>query len=109
MTSADEVDRLEHFGPCINCGREQTRNPHPNAGEPGHPEAGYTWHCVPCLEQNRHRWAERARQAEWRVAAATDLLDNCGGPRWSPLPRIAADSLAVALGLPLGAAVPDGS
>jgi hypothetical protein len=65
------TDDAETFGPCTDCGRAQTRNPHPHAGEPGHPEASYAWICVPCLVENRHRWAERAMRAESELTRLT--------------------------------------
>lgn len=65
----------QSFGPCIECGRGQTRNPHPHAGEPDHPEASYVWHCVPCLVENRHRWARRAQRAESTIGRIEALFE----------------------------------
>lgn len=99
-TDPDEAPALaavESFGPCMDCGREQTRNPHPHAGEPGHEEAGYTWHCVPCLVENRHRWAVRAMRAESVVSRVEALVrdPNVQGVYHVPIARAVREALGL--------------
>ena len=55
---------------CGLCGGRMSKNPHLDAGKPGHIlDAGLEWECIPCLARTRHRWADRALRAEGDIAA----------------------------------------
>lgn len=65
--------------PICRCGLTQIRNPHADAGKPDAIlERGAMFECIPCLAKSRHKWSQRAMQAEGHIkdarAKLADLL-----------------------------------
>jgi len=60
--------------PFHTCGGPLSRNPHHDAGKPGHTlTEGCVYECIPCTVKSRHEWAQRALKAE------TALRDQSSG------------------------------
>jgi hypothetical protein len=72
-------------GHCPKCGYLMSDNPHPDAGKPESMlMVGVMKECIPCLVENRHKWARRAQRAE-------SVLRSFGGAAWEDLPGYIID------------------
>lgn len=71
------------------CGLPMSKNPHSEAGTPAMlTEVGYVWECIPCLNANRGRWANRAHKAEGTLKRIKEYVEYGRGSDYAAMREI---------------------
>ena len=72
---------------CGLCGGKLSNNPHPDAGKPiQYIEVGTRYVCIPCTTKSRHKWAERAMEAEGQIKRLFKEIEELKGWGYSNEP-----------------------
>lgn len=78
------------------CGLPMSKNPHPEAGDPGERglEVGMVHVCIPCTQKALHGWAVRAQKAETALRKIEQPPSGTWRALYDRAQRIARETLS---------------